>query len=107
MVTSVNGCTELAQRTSGGIDVHLFWDEPTNRITVGLVDARTDERLEFEIDEQHALDAFNHPYAYAGRRGATTERGALHGLAASPDPGSNSQQPTINPQRSDHAPTDR
>jgi hypothetical protein len=31
--------TELAHRTSDGIDVYLFWNEPTNRVTVGVLDA--------------------------------------------------------------------
>jgi len=59
--------TELARRTSDGIDVYLFWNEPTNRVTVGVLDARTDDGFELEVDGRHALDAFNHPYAYAGR----------------------------------------
>jgi hypothetical protein len=57
--------TELAHRASGGIDVYLFWDEPTGRVTVGVLDSRRDDCFEFEVDGRHALDAFNHPYAYA------------------------------------------
>jgi hypothetical protein len=57
--------TELAHRASGGIDVYLFWDEPTGRVTVGVLDSRGDDCFEFEVDGRHALDAFNHPYAYA------------------------------------------
>jgi hypothetical protein len=59
--------TELAHRASGGIDVYLFWNEPTNRVTVGIRDARGDDSFEFEVDGRYALDAFNHPYVYADR----------------------------------------
>ena len=107
MTTSITCRTELAHRTSDGIDVHLFWNEPTNRVTVRLVDARTDDGFEFEVDGRNALDAFNHPYAYAGRGGTTDLAASRDGLDTSPDNGSNSQEPTIDQRRSDHARTDR
>ena len=80
-MATINSRTELAHRSCDGIDVYLFWNESTNEVTVGLVDARAGESFEFEIDERNALDAFNHPYAYAGH-GGTTAGGALrHRLA--------------------------
>ena len=107
MTTSTTGRTELAHRWSDGIDVYLFWTKATNHVTVGLVDARTDASFEFEVDGPNALDAFNHPYAYASPD-STTERDAqLHGRAASPNDGTNSQESTINQRRNDHASTDR
>jgi hypothetical protein len=74
--------TELAHRASDGIDVHLFWNEPTGRVTVTVHDARTDDGFELEVDGRHALDAFNHPYAYAGRPDAMRRRPA--GATVSP-----------------------
>jgi hypothetical protein len=65
MTTTVTRRTELAHRTSDGIDVYLFWNEPTGRVIVAVLDARTDDSFELEVDGRHALDAFNHPYAYA------------------------------------------
>jgi hypothetical protein len=59
---------ELAHRTSDGIDVTLFWSESTNRITLEVLDSRSGERLEFDVDRPAALDAFNHPYVYAPDR---------------------------------------
>ena len=59
---------ELAHRVNGGIDVYLLWDEPTGRVTVGVVDARADDGFALDVDGRDALDAFNHPYAYATRR---------------------------------------
>ena len=57
--------TELAHRTSDGIDVYLFWNQPGNYVTISVLDTRNDDRFELEVDGRHALDAFNHPYAYA------------------------------------------
>jgi hypothetical protein len=57
---------ELAQRTSDGIEVTLLWTKPTNVVTVAVIDSHSAEELEFKVDGRLALDAFYHPYAYAG-----------------------------------------
>jgi hypothetical protein len=64
--TTITRRTELAHRTNDGLDVCLFWSEPTGRVTVSVRDARTDDSFELEVDGRHALEVFNHPYAYAG-----------------------------------------
>jgi hypothetical protein len=56
---------ELAHRTTNGIDVTLLWTKITNEVTVAVIDTVSDEALEFEVAGTSALDAFNHPYAYA------------------------------------------
>jgi hypothetical protein len=56
---------ELARRANDGIEVALFWSMSSNQVTIGVLDTRTDEALEFEVDGKLALDAFRHPYAYA------------------------------------------
>jgi hypothetical protein len=56
---------ELAHRTGDGIEVTLFWNEVTDRVTLEVLDLRSDERLELDIAGHVALDAFHHPYAYA------------------------------------------
>jgi hypothetical protein len=61
---------ELAHRTNDGFDVTLFWTEASNRITISVFHAHTATALEFEVDGADALDAFNHPYAYAATGGA-------------------------------------
>ena len=63
---------ELAHRTSDGIEVTLFWSKPSDRVTIAVVDTRSDEALEFDVAGSAALDAFNHPsaYAYAAARHA-------------------------------------
>lgn len=58
--------TELAHRSSGGLDIYLLWNEPTSRVTVTVRDTRTDDSFELEVDGHDALDVFNHPYARAG-----------------------------------------
>ena len=61
---------ELAHRSSDGIEVTLFWSKASNRVTISVFHARSATALEFEVDGADALDAFNHPYAYAATRGA-------------------------------------
>ena len=56
---------ELAHRTTDGIEVTLFWGKPSNRVTIAVIDWHSAEELEFEVDGSAALDAFNHPFAYA------------------------------------------
>ena len=61
---------ELAHRTNDGFDVTLFWSKASNRVTISVFHARSATALEFEVDGADALDAFNHPYAYAATGGA-------------------------------------
>jgi hypothetical protein len=60
---------ELAHRVSDGIEVRLLWSKPSARVTIAVLDTRSGEALEFEVDGSAALDSFNHPYAYAATRG--------------------------------------
>ena len=61
---------ELAQRTSDRIEVTLFWSKLSKRVTIAILDSRSGECLEFDVDGSVALDAFNHPYAYAAAQGS-------------------------------------
>jgi hypothetical protein len=65
VISATNERRELAQRTSDGIEVMLLWTKSTNAITIAVIDTHSAEELEFEVDGASALDAFNHPYAYA------------------------------------------
>jgi hypothetical protein len=65
---------ELAHRASDGLDVYLYWNRPASRVTVRVVDARRADAFEFEVDGAHALQAFHHPYVYAGGRHVALER---------------------------------
>jgi hypothetical protein len=56
---------ELAYRASDGIEVVLFWHELTNELSVCVSDERTGAYFELPAAPEHALDVFEHPYAYA------------------------------------------
>lgn len=71
---------ELAHRAGHGIEVFLFWTRSSNRLTVEVFEAGFDVSFEFDVDGGHALDAFNHPYAYAASAAASPLSAA--GLAA-------------------------
>jgi hypothetical protein len=58
---------ELAYRSSAGIDVTLLWNAETDELTVTAFDSSTSELLELPAEREHALDVFNHPFAYAAR----------------------------------------
>lgn len=58
---------ELAYRSSNGIEVRLFWTPSDNTVTVA-VDDTLGTAFELAVAPERALDAFNHPYAYAPMR---------------------------------------
>ena len=57
--------TELAHRSSNGIDVALLWSPTTNRLFVAVADDRTGDRFTLDAPADEALEVFNHPFAYA------------------------------------------
>ncbi len=62
--------TELAHRTGNGLDVRLLWNRGDGRLKVVVDDSQTDSSFELSAgDGKQALDAFNHPFAYAAARG--------------------------------------
>ena len=65
MAAATETCRELARRASSGIEVSLYWREATNQVIVEVFDARIDDGFQFEVEGSRALDAYNHPYAYA------------------------------------------
>jgi hypothetical protein len=69
---------ELAERASNGTQVRLLWRQGTRRVWVEVLEPETDRALRIHVRPEHALDAFQHPYAYAGTHG-------LLSLTESPD----------------------
>jgi hypothetical protein len=67
---------ELAYRSNDGVDVTLFWHEPTDLLSVLVFDGKTAGAFELVVDAREALDAFYHPYAYAAFRGLEFGAGA-------------------------------
>lgn len=60
---------ELAHRSNEGLDVWLLWRRTDDRVSVVVHDSTTDTWFELEVDRDAALDAFQHPFAYAAARG--------------------------------------
>ncbi len=57
---------ELDRRINDGFDVRLLWNRQANRVFVAVEDQRHGDSFEFEVDAAEALEAFHHPFAYAG-----------------------------------------
>ncbi len=66
--TTETAIRELDSRSNDSIDVALLWNSQTNRLYVAVQDTRRGESFEFEADPADALEAFHHPFAYAGTR---------------------------------------
>src|SRR6476469_6066454 len=54
---------ELARRSSGGIEVALYWSPLDDSTTVEVWDASTEETLVFAVAPERALEGFYHPFA--------------------------------------------
>jgi hypothetical protein len=69
---------ELHSRTGTGIQVSLWWSPANDRTWVVVRDAGTGTGFVLAVHTgERARDVFDHPYAYAARRGvATTGRAA-------------------------------
>ena len=66
MTTTVH---ELDHRANDGIQVTMSWDSATDRVTVSVADAKTDDAFEVVVAPgERALDVFHHPYAYRAVR---------------------------------------
>jgi hypothetical protein len=60
---------ELDFRATDGVEVSLLWHKRTDTLTVFVFDARSEETFELEVESRYAVDAFQHPYAYAAALG--------------------------------------
>jgi hypothetical protein len=60
----------LAKRKNACVQVTLLWAEDTNAVAVLVRDDGNDDQFELSVEPGiNALDAFEHPYAYAAWRG--------------------------------------
>lgn len=60
----------LASRRNAGIRVALLWEAETNAVAVHVRDDTTNEDFELLVEpETNPIDVYEHPYAYAARRG--------------------------------------
>jgi hypothetical protein len=58
---------ELAHRRGDGIEVTLRWRPGDDAIVLAVEDWKSGESFEVEVENDRALDAFRHPFAYARR----------------------------------------
>jgi hypothetical protein len=65
MTTTTPATRELAARESDGLHVALLWHPGENALTVTVEDERVGDRFQLAVAPDRALDAFNHPFAYA------------------------------------------
>jgi hypothetical protein len=75
---STRGRRELARRSSGGIDVTLYWSSDDDSTSIEIWHSATQETLTFPVAPERALDAFYHPFAQL----LTPSRDALEPLSA-------------------------
>lgn len=77
MTSTRESIRELAERTSNGTLMRLFWLQGTRELWVEVYDPELDETLVIPAEPARALEAFHHPYAYApadGSRRRATQR---------------------------------
>lgn len=60
---SIEPRRELANRSSGGIEVSLYWSPLDDSTTVEVWDSASDETIVFAVAPERALEAFYHPFA--------------------------------------------
>ena len=73
---------ELDHRNGDGIDVTLLWDDDADAVLVAVESEHTGDVLRIAVERADALDAFNHPFAYARRGSRERDRAAPCKLAA-------------------------
>ena len=63
---STHARTELAQRSSEGLDVTLFWaqEDGEDKTVVCICDRREGAYFEIPTEPYLALDVYYHPFAY-------------------------------------------
>jgi len=71
-ITRSTEARELDMRSANGIEVRLLW-HGADIVSVAVFDATQDEDFEFVVEPGDALDAFNHPFAYAASYGVAFE----------------------------------
>jgi hypothetical protein len=60
---------ELAERTSSGTLVRLFWRQGTRELWVEVWEPEFDVTIVIPAEPEQALETFQHPYAYAASHG--------------------------------------
>lgn len=69
MIAASSLYRELAFRANDGVEVGLYWHTDTDRLVIVVDDSRSGDLFQFEVSADEAMDALEHPYAYAAHRG--------------------------------------
>jgi hypothetical protein len=56
---------ELAERTSNGTRMRLYWLQGTRELWVEVCEPELDRAIVIPAEPERALETFHHPYAYA------------------------------------------
>ncbi|HTN22773.1 MAG TPA: hypothetical protein VL120_02220 [Solirubrobacteraceae bacterium] len=56
---------ELAHRRAGALDIYLLWHPADDSVSIRVEDLRTGVRVDLDVDQGTALEAFRHPFSYA------------------------------------------
>jgi hypothetical protein len=59
---------ELAERLSGTAEILLLWHPETERVELSVLDQATGAGFRIGVAPEDAMEAFDHPYAYAAKR---------------------------------------
>jgi hypothetical protein len=70
---------ELAQRMSGTVEVRLLWHPGMEQVELSVYDPADGVGFRVEVGPGDAIDAFDHPYTYAGGCKRAVSRGAVFG----------------------------
>jgi hypothetical protein len=68
---------ELAERTSNGTVMRLFWLQGTQELWVEICEPEFDVTIVIPAEPDRALEAFHHPYAYAAAHGVLPQAAEL------------------------------
>ena len=69
--TPGDNVVELDHRSSGSLDVSLFWNRTTNAVVLQVIDWAGDDDFVTAVDPATAMQAFRHPFAYSAGRAET------------------------------------
>ena len=66
VITPDRNRRELDHRAADGIEVRLLWSPADDTVVVEVFECEAGNVFEFAVERDQALNAFHHPYAYAG-----------------------------------------
>lgn len=67
------GYAELDYRENDGLSVALLWDTDFDRVVIRVKKIGADSGVAYAVPSDKALQAFNHPFAFAPSRDAIAE----------------------------------